>query len=293
MPQSIHQSNRTQEWHCAGEHILSLGQRTLIMGILNVTPDSFSDGGRFFDVPAAVAHAQAMVAQGADVIDVGAESTKPGACAVEEQEEMRRLKPVLQALGKQILIPISVDTRKASVAQMALDLGVSIVNDVSALQFDAHMGNVVAEARAGVILMHMKGVPFTMQEDCWYEDVVQDVRCFLKDRLHEAEALGIAREQIVLDPGIGFAKKLDQNIALLAQLQVFQEFGRPLVVGVSNKSFIGTLTGKDVTHRLMGTAAAVTTAVLKGANIVRVHEVGDMQDVVRTAEALRDGHVRV
>ena len=293
MLQSLYQSNHAQVWHCAGEQIIPLGTRTLLMGILNMTPDSFSDRGRFLDVSAAVEHVQAMVEQGADVIDIGAESTKPGSRDVEEKEEIRRLKPVLKALGGRSPVPLSVDTRKASVAQMALDLGVSIVNDVSALQFSARMGKVVADARAGVILMHMKGIPLTMQEDCRYENVVQEVKGFLKDRLQVAESLGIAREQIVLDPGIGFGKTLDHNIELLAEFQEFHELSCPLAVGVSNKSFIGALTGKDVEHRLMGTAAAVTTVVLKGANIVRVHEVEKMRDVVRTADALRDGHVRI
>ena len=175
---------------------------------------------------------KAMVEQGADVIDIGAESTKPGAGDVEEKEEIRRLRPVLNALGSWSPVPLSVDTRKASVAQMAIDLGVSIVNDVSALQFDTQMGKVVADARAGVILMHMKGVPRTMQKDCWYEDVVQEVKWFLKDRLQVAESLGIAREQVVLDPGIGFGKDIDHNITLLAQLQELQELGCPLAIGV-------------------------------------------------------------
>ena len=260
--------------------------RVLIMGILNVTPDSFFDGGSFLDPQRALSQFDRMVSEGADLIDIGAESTRPGSRGIDEREELRRLTPVLDVIGKRATVPISVDTRKAGVAERVLDLGAVIINDVSALACDPNVGPVVARRKAGLVLMHMRGTPQTMQQCCEYENVVEEVGNYLGDRVKHAERIGIAREQILVDPGIGFAKRPQHNLALLHGLRAFQQLGRPVVVGVSNKSFIGTVTDAPVHKRTMGTAAAVTAAVLGGAQMVRVHDVRLMRDVVRLSEAI-------
>ena len=261
-------------------------QHVLIMGILNVTPDSFSDGGSFMDPQRALSQFDRMVSEGADLIDIGAESTRPGSKGIDEREELRRLTPVLEVIGKRATVPISVDTRKAVVAERVLDLGAVIINDVSALTYDPNVGPVVARRKAGLVLMHMRGTPQTMQQFCEYENVVKEVGSYLGDRVKHAERVGIAREQMIVDPGIGFAKHPQHNLALLHGLRAFQQLGRPVVVGVSNKSFIGTVTDAPVHKRTMGTAAAVTAAVLGGAQMVRVHDVRLMRDVVRMSEAI-------
>ena len=265
---------------------ISLVNHTLVMGVLNVTPDSFSDGGRFLDPQRAFEHAQAMVAAGADIIDVGAESTRPGAQPLSAADEIQRLHPVLSLLGKHLKVPLSIDTQKASVAQVALDLGASLINDVSALRHDASMGSVVSRAKAGVILMHMQGTPDTMQQGCTYGDVVTDVKNFLRERVHMAQDYGISSDQIVIDPGIGFGKTTQQNLLLLQGLESLNELGYPLLVGVSNKSFIGTVLNRPVEDRTTGTAAVVAASVLHGAKIVRVHEVGVMKEVVQMVDAI-------
>lgn len=261
-------------------------QRVLIMGILNVTPDSFFDGGSFLDPQRALSQFDRMVSEGADLIDIGAESTRPGSRGIDEREELRRLMPVLDVIGKRATVPISVDTRKAGVAERVLDLGAVIINDVSALAYDPNVGPVVARRKAGLVLMHTRGTPQTMPQFCDYENVVEEVGRYLGDRVKHAERIGIAREQILVDPGIGFAKRPQHNLALLHGLRALQQWGRPVVVGVSNKSFIGTVTDAPVHKRTMGTAAAVTAAVLGGAQMVRVHDVRLMRDVVRTSEAI-------
>jgi len=265
---------------------LPLDSRVLLMGVLNVTPDSFSDGGCYLDPRAAVEHAIAMQEEGADLIDVGAESSRPGAEPVGESEELIRLMPVLEALCARLTIPLSVDTTKAGVARRALDAGASIVNDVSALRFDPSMGQVIANKGAGLILMHMQGVPQTMQHDPIYRDVVGEVRRFFIDRMQAAAGDGIAPEQILLDPGIGFGKNLQHNLTLLANLEALEDLGRPIVVGVSRKAFIGQVLDRRVGDRLFGTAAAVAMAILHGARVVRVHDVGAMRDVVKMVEAI-------
>ncbi len=265
---------------------IPLSRHVLVMGILNVTPDSFADGGRFLEPQRALEHFERMVSEGADVIDIGAESTRPGSSAIDEWEEIRRLRPVLEAIGKQATVPVSVDTRKAGVAERAIDWGAVIINDVSALQHDPRMGSVVARTGAGLVLMHMRGAPDTMQQYCRYDNVVEEVRHDLGARMKQAEAVGIARAQMILDPGIGFAKNAQHNLSLLKALQSFHRLGRPLLVGVSNKSFIGTITDSPVRHRTMGTAAAVTAAVLGGAHMVRVHDVGSMRAVVQMSESI-------
>lgn len=271
-----------------GGRVLPLADRVHIMGVLNVTPDSFSDGGRYVDPDAAVAHALSMVEQGADVLDIGAESSQPGAVPIDEEEERRRLISVVRAVCRRTTVPVSVDTTKASIAQEALDVGAALINDISALRFDARMGDVVAKSGAGLILMHMQGTPQTMQRAAQYTDVVEEVRQFLKARLEAAREAGIQAERILLDPGIGFGKNCQHNVVLLDRLDAFHTLGRPLVIGVSRKAFIGKILGRPVGERLMGTAGAVAVAVMKGARMVRVHDVAPIRDVVKMVESIHN-----
>jgi dihydropteroate synthase len=258
------------------------------MGVLNVTPDSFSDGGKFIDSGAAIDRAQQMIAEGADVIDIGGESTRPGSPYVGEDEEIKRIRPILGALGKCINIPISIDTRKAAVARMALDLGAVMVNDVSALQDDPYMAQLIQESEAGVVLVHRKGHSLTMQKAPFYDDVVGEIKDFLAERISMARSMGIPADHIIIDPGIGFGKTLPHNLKILASIAEFLPLGQPVLIGLSRKGFIGELTGKPVGEREMGNAAASTIAVWQGVHILRVHEVGAMNDAIRVAQALRN-----
>lgn len=259
----------------------------LIMGIVNVTPDSFYDGGRYAETDAAVTHALELVDQGADMLDIGAESTRPGAAPVPEEDEIRRLLPVVEQLARRVTVPLSVDTTKSGVARLALDAGASIINDVSALRFDPEMAQVVARSGAGVVLMHMQGTPETMQRAPHYDDVVGEIKEFFRERIRVASRAGIAESQIVLDPGFGFGKLLLHNLDILAQLSSFATLNRPLLVGLSRKGFIGQILNRPVAQREWGTAAAVALAVDRGASILRVHDVAMMADVVKVATALR------
>jgi dihydropteroate synthase len=260
--------------------------RPLLMGVVNVTPDSFFDGGRFCDPERAVAHALRLVEEGADLLDIGAESTRPGALPVDEREERRRLVPVVAAVAKAVSVPISVDTSKAEVARAAIDAGAIMVNDVTALRGDSAMVGVVAQAGIGLVLMHMQGTPDTMQHAPRYDDVVGEVAQFLAERVRFAIDHGVAKDGIVVDPGIGFGKTLGHNLDLLANLRVFTELGYPLLVGPSRKGFIGQLTDQSVEARGWGTAGVVALAVEQGANILRVHDVGPMKDVAKVAVAI-------
>ncbi|MEK7293884.1 MAG: dihydropteroate synthase [Nitrospirota bacterium] len=261
--------------------------RPMVMGVLNVTPDSFSDGGRYLDPGAAVKHALEMVDEGADLIDIGAESSRPGAEPVPEAEELRRLIPVVQEVCRRVSVPVSVDTTKAAVVRAAIDAGAAMVNDISACRADPAMPAVVAETGAGLVLMHMQGTPQTMQQAPCYGSVVDDVRDFLHARMQAAVQAGVAADHILLDPGIGFGKNLDHNLTLLARLDALQSLGRPILVGVSGKAFVGEVLGRRTDDRLMGTAAAVAIAVFRGAGVVRVHDVKAMQDVVRMVYAIQ------
>ncbi|MDY0383538.1 dihydropteroate synthase [Trichlorobacter sp.] len=256
-------------------------QRPLIMGILNVTPDSFSDGGRFSTVETAVAHALQMVEQGADIIDIGAESTRPGAPLVAPDEELRRLLPVLEALAGRIAVPISIDTWKAPVAEAALKAGAEIINDISGLTFDPALAQVAANHRAGLVLMHTRGTPATMQQDTGYQDLLGEIADFLQASLQAALTAGCSPEQLVLDPGIGFGKDTTGNLEILRRLPELASLGCPLLVGSSRKRFIGTVLEREKPEdRLFGTAATVALAVAHGARILRVHDVQAMRDVV-------------
>lgn len=256
------------------------------MGVVNVTPDSFSDGGRYFEAGRAVEHGLELVAQGADIVDVGGESTRPGSLPVPEDEELRRVVPVIESLRRRTSALLSVDTTKSVVARAALDAGADIVNDTSALRSDPDMAGVVAGAGAGLILMHMKGTPLTMQQDPRYDDVVAEIKLFLAERIGAAEASGIARERIVIDPGIGFGKTFEDNLALLRRQDVFLDLERPLCLGFSRKSFLGRILHLPPGERLAGTIAAAALSVSRGAHILRVHDVGEVARAVRTAEAI-------
>ncbi|HYA29279.1 MAG TPA: dihydropteroate synthase [Acidobacteriota bacterium] len=269
--------------------IVDFARRTAIMGILNVTPDSFYDGGRRFDASQAIADALAMAAEGADIIDVGGESTRPGAQAVSEAEELDRVIPVIEGLRRQVSLPISIDTYKSAVARAALDAGADIVNDISALRFDSTMISLVAREKVPVILMHMRGTPRTMQAGPHYDDVVREVRDFLAAQLYEAMDAGIAAESIILDPGIGFGKALEHNLELLRGLPILAALGHPLLVGVSRKAFIGKILNLGPDDRLEGSLAAAAAAVLGGANIIRVHDVAATGKACRVIDALRFG----
>lgn len=274
-------------WSLAGGREVRCDERPLVMGIVNVTPDSFYDGGRYGTRERAVAHALDLVGEGADLLDIGGESTRPGAQPVGEEEELTRVLPVLAELARRVTIPISVDTTKAGVARRALDAGAAIINDVSALRRDPDMAAVIAEKGAGVVLMHMSGTPQSMQEAPHYDDVVAEVRLFLDERMQAAEEAGIAKTNIVLDPGIGFGKLMVHNLQLLHHLSDLMMLNRPLLVGVSRKNFIGHLVDRPVGQRQWGTAAAVALAVAGGAQILRVHDVAAMADVVKVASAVR------
>lgn len=268
-----------------GRFQLPLGRRTLVMGILNVTPDSFSDGGRYPDAAAAIQRGRELAAEGADLLDIGGESTRPGAAPVNAEEELRRVVPVIEALAAQFTIPISIDTSKALVARRALDAGASLVNDVTALQGDPAMGEVVARSGAPVVLMHMQGAPQTMQHAPRYHDVVAEVSAFFEQAMARAAACGIAEDRWLLDPGLGFGKTMEHNLTLLACLESFHRFGRPLVVGPSRKSFLGQLLNREVGERLPGTVAACVVAAQAGAHIVRVHDVAAVRDALVVMEA--------
>jgi dihydropteroate synthase len=276
------------EWHLR-DRILQLGPRPLVMGIVNVTPDSFSDGGRFAETEAAVAHGLELITQGADLLDIGGESTRPGAAPVSPDEELRRVLPVVERLAAQTTVPLSVDTFKALVARHCLEAGAQVVNDVTALTGDPDMAEVVRTAKAGVVLMHMQGSPATMQLDPRYDAVVADIGRFFEERLQAATGAGIERERIVLDPGIGFGKTLEHNLELLARLEEFQRLGRPVCLGVSRKGFLGRVLGRPVAQRLAGALAAVCFAQARRAvQLVRVHDVQETKDAVTLLAAIQE-----
>jgi dihydropteroate synthase len=279
----------THFWRLA-RRALPYGERTLVMGVLNVTPDSFSDGGEFFDTGRAVAHAEEMVAEGADILDVGGESTRPGGASVSADEEIRRVVPVVKALAGRVPVPVSVDTTKAGVARAALDAGAEIVNDISGLRFDPALADEAARAGAGLVLMHSRGTRDTLHALPPVADIMPEVVESLRRSVAEAQRRGVALDSLAVDPGIGFGKSREQNVELLARLDTlslaFQNL--PLLVGTSRKRFIGALLdGAPVGERLHGTMATVTTAVLRGASIVRVHDVRAAVETVRVADAIK------
>ena len=272
---------------------LVLGKRTLVMGVLNVTPDSFSDGGKFFDFSSAVDHALAMQRAGADLLDIGAESTRPGAADIGAAEELRRLLPVLKGLRKRLKIPISVDTRRAIVAEAAIAAGAQLLNDISGLAFEPQLAKVAARHRVPLILMHMRGTPATMQKKPFARNVLRDVASGLRKSIAIARKAGVAKSQLILDPGIGFGKSFAQNYELLTGLPELAKLGYPLLVGTSRKGFLGATLARNgkpapAEQRLWATAATVTASILGGAHIVRVHDLAEMAQVARTADCLLD-----
>jgi len=263
-----------------------LGLKTWIMGVINVTPDSFSDGGLYFDKEKAIERGMALEAEGADIIDVGGESTKPGSDPIPEEEELRRVIPVITTLRKRVNSLISVDTMKSDVAQAALEVGADIINDISSFRFDSRMPSLAAQKEAPVILMHMKGVPKTMQDNPFYEDVLLEVKTFFREKIDQAQKSGIKKEKIIIDPGIGFGKRLKDNLTLINRLQIFEDLGCPILVGVSRKSFIGKILNLPASERLEGTIASAILSVVNGAHILRVHDVAAVKKAVIVAEAI-------
>lgn len=274
---------------------LRLGQRTAIMGIVNVTPDSFSDGGRFYGADAAVAQAERLVRDGADLIDIGGESTRPFAREVSAEEEIARVVPVIQRLADRIPVPVSIDTAKASVAEAALVAGASMINDISALGMDARMAAVAARYQVPVVLMHMKGSPRTMQVDPTYEDLIGEVHHFLQAAIARAKAAGIPADYIIIDPGIGFGKTLTHNLQLIQKLALFADLGAPILIGPSRKAFIRKILSDALQTEIAadrpevetGTQAALAMAIVNGAHIVRVHDVANTRAMVRVLDAIR------
>jgi dihydropteroate synthase len=269
---------------------LLLGKRTLVMGVLNITPDSFSDGGRYLDSEAAIARALEIEHAGADLLDIGGESTRPGAAPISAEEELRRILPVIEVLRGKLRIPMSVDTQKAEVGEAAIAAGAEMLNDVSALRMDPRIAEVARRAHVPMILMHMRGTPRTMQNGPFARDVIADVMAGLRDAMARAKRAGLTKSRILLDPGIGFGKKHEQNFEILARLPEFACLGCPIVIGTSRKAFLGKSMAKlgesalPSEKRLLGTAATVTASILGGAHIVRVHDVAEMVRVVRVAD---------
>jgi dihydropteroate synthase len=277
-----------------GDHLLELGSQTCIMGVVNVTPDSFSDGGKFFDAEAAVAQGEQLAADGAHILDIGGESTRPFSDPVPLEEEIRRVIPVIEELARRVSIPISIDTMKAAVARQAIEAGASIINDISALRFDPELTNVAVEFEVPVILMHMLGDPKSMQISPAYDDLIAEIREFLEEAIRGAENKGVLRSKIIIDPGIGFGKTIAHNLLLIKQIQAFQKLDVPVLIGSSRKSFIRKLLKDphvdDIPADLpiveTGTQATVAAAVLNGAHIVRVHDVANTVATVKVVDAL-------
>ena len=270
-----------------GNYTFDFAERTHVMGILNVTPDSFSDGGKFLDHSKALDHAKRMVDEGADIIDVGGESTRPGAKPASLDEERRRVIPLIEKIASQVEIPVSVDTTKAGVAKEALEAGAAMINDISALRSDPKMAFLVSEYGVPVVLMHMRGTPQTMQQHLAYDSLISDICSFLKERIEYAESVGIDSQRIIIDPGIGFGKSVpDGNLKIIKNLSLFRDLGKPILVGASRKAFIGSVLNLEVEEREEGTAAAISLAINNGAHIVRVHDVGKMKRVVKMVDAV-------
>jgi dihydropteroate synthase len=275
-----------------GNFALDFSRKTYLMGILNVTPDSFSDGGLHFDRAGAVERGIRMVDEGADIIDIGGESTRPGSEPVSLEEELRRILPVVEALSAKVATPLSIDTYKAEVARRALDAGASMVNDISGLRFDPALPEVISQRKVPVVLMHIKGNPKSMQENPFYKALIPDIIDYLRESISIARNAGVSEEMTIIDPGIGFGKTSDHNLEIIHHLDRFAPLGRPILIGPSRKAFIGKiLDDAPPQQRVFGTAAAVAASIMKGANIVRVHDVQQMAEVARVADAIRRGSV--
>ncbi len=274
-----------------GGYSLDMGEKTLVMGILNVTPDSFSDGGNYFSMDRAVEQALAMEADGADIIDIGGESTRPYADEVTLEQELDRVVPVIEKLSKIVKTPISIDTYKSEVAEAAIDAGAAIINDISALSFDSNMVSVAKKTDVPVILMHIKGTPKDMQNNPVYDDLMGEMKSFFNEAVSRAEAGGIAKEKLILDPGIGFGKTADHNLEILRDLKEFESLGLPLLLGSSRKTFIGKILDKEPENRDTGTMATVAAGIMNGAHIVRVHNVKMAMETVKVMDAILAGKI--
>jgi len=272
-----------------GKYCFDLGKRTYVMGILNVTPDSFSDGGKWCTLERAIEHSQVMAEAGADIIDVGGESTRPGSQPISVEEEKRRIIPVVERLLEEVDLPISVDTYKSEVAKDCLRLGAHMINDISALRFDPEMKEVVAASKAAVVLMHIKGRPQDMQENPHYDDLIEEITGYFKEAIKTAKEEGIEKERIVIDPGIGFGKTVAHNLEIMKGLDKFKSLGYPILIGPSRKSVIGKVLDLSVDQRLEGTAACVATCILNGASLIRVHDVKEMVKVAKMCDAIKRG----
>lgn len=272
-----------------GRFNLNLSQKTHIMGILNITLDSFSDGGRFFEPELALEHGLKLVYYGADIIDIGGESTRPGSKSISSKEEIKRVIPVLKKLVKQVKVPISVDTYKYEVAKAALEEGASIINDIYALHHDKRIATLVARKKAGLVLMHMKGSPVNMQINPVYKDLIKEILNYLKDAVKTAVGNGVGLNSIIIDPGIGFGKTVEHNLSIIRNLRELKKLNLPVLIGTSRKSFIGKILDLPVTERLEGTISSVVVSILNGADIVRVHDVKEIFRAVKVVNAIREG----
>ena len=265
----------------------TLGKRTLLMGVLNVTPDSFSDGGLFFDKEKAIAQGLRMVEEGADIIDIGGESTRPGSKPLGLEEELRRVIPVIESLSKEIGIPISIDTYKSAVAKKAIEAGAEIINDISGLKYDPTLAKVAAKEDTPLILMHIRGTPETMQKDVHYESLFSEILQYLSDSIQTAESAGLDPQQIIIDPGIGFGKTLEDNLLIIKNLFEFRVLGKPILLGTSRKSFVGKILDADAKDRIEGTLSSIAIGVLNGAHIIRCHDVLQAKKAIAVADAIR------
>jgi dihydropteroate synthase len=272
--------------HCR-KRTLTLGKRTLLMGVLNVTPDSFSDGGLFFDKDKAISHGLRIVEEGADIIDIGGESTRPGSKPIELEEELRRVMPVIESIAKEVDVPISIDTYKSTVAQRATEAGAEIVNDISGLHFDSDLAKVAAKGNIPLILMHIRGTPETMQKNVHYDSIFSEILQYLKDSIQRAESAGLDPRQIIIDPGIGFGKTMEDNLLIIKNLHEFRILGKPILLGTSRKSFIGKILNTEVEDRLEGTLSSIAIGVLNGAHIIRSHDVHQAKKAIAVADAIR------
>jgi len=285
--ETLHNISRTQySLRCRNQE-LTLGKRTLLMGILNVTPDSFSDGGLFLDKEKAISYGLGMVAEGVDIIDIGGESTRPGSKPLDPEEELRRVIPVIESLSKEVDVPISIDTYKAVVAQRAIEAGAQIINDISGLHFEPSLAQIAAREDTPLVLMHIRGTPETMQKDIHYRSLFPEIIRYLKDSIRTAESAGLDPGQIIIDPGIGFGKTVEDNLLLLKHLSEFRILGKPILLGTSRKSFIGKILNTGVENRLEGTLATIAIGVLNGAHIIRCHDVPQAKKAIAVADAVR------
>jgi dihydropteroate synthase len=264
-----------------------LGKRTLLMGILNITPDSFSDGGQYFDKESAIAHGIRMVEEGADILDIGGESTRPGSKPLPLEEELRRVIPVIEVLAKELDVPVSIDTYKSTVAEIAVNAGAQIINDISGLHFDPDLGKVAAKKDVPLILMHIRGTPETMQKDVHYNSLFSEILRYLKESIQRAESAGVDPQQIIIDPGIGFGKTVEDNLLIIKNLSEFRILGKPILLGTSRKNFIGKILNAEANERLEGTLSTIAIGVLNGAHIVRCHDVLQAKKAIAVADAIR------